>query len=120
MGDRCDMSHSIESRVPFLDHHLTEYVMGLPPSVKIKGNPDDSTLNEKWILKEAVKPYVTNEMYKRREEPFIAPMARGYNEKFIVLLETYLTKKKHKKGWLARLRNSQDLRGQVYSRRQHK
>lgn len=101
MGDRCDMAYSIESRTPFLDHHLTEYVNNLPPSVKIKGNPADGSFNEKWILKEAVKPYITEEIYKRKKEPFIAPMARGHNEKFVALLEKHLTKANIERlGWM--------------------
>lgn len=36
LGDRTEMAHSIEARTPFLDHHLTEYVNALPPSLKIK------------------------------------------------------------------------------------
>jgi asparagine synthase (glutamine-hydrolysing) len=35
LGDRGEMAHSIEGRTPFLDHKLTEYVNGLPPSMKI-------------------------------------------------------------------------------------
>ncbi|KAJ7122312.1 hypothetical protein C8R44DRAFT_736007 [Mycena epipterygia] len=35
LGDRANMANSVESRVPFLDHHLVEYVSTLPPSVKI-------------------------------------------------------------------------------------
>ena len=36
LGDRTEMAHSIEARTPFLDHHLTEYVNNLPPSMKIR------------------------------------------------------------------------------------
>lgn len=36
--DRDSMAHSIESRVPFLDYRLVEYVMSLPSEYKIKGS----------------------------------------------------------------------------------
>jgi len=35
--DRDSMAHGVESRVPFLDYRLVEYVMGLPDDLKIKG-----------------------------------------------------------------------------------
>lgn len=31
LGDRNEMAHSIEGRLPFLDHKLAEYLNGLPP-----------------------------------------------------------------------------------------
>lgn len=101
LGDRTEMAHSIEARTPFLDHHLTEYVNRLPPSVKIaltrsempegNGGDDESSFKdqgplwknsapgltsftEKWILREAVRPYITDELYKRKKHPFLAPM----------------------------------------------
>jgi asparagine synthase (glutamine-hydrolysing) len=40
LGDRTEMAHSIESRPPFLDHELSEYVNNLPPSVKVAFTPD--------------------------------------------------------------------------------
>ena len=35
--DRTSMAHSIESRVPFLDHKLVEFCLSLPPSFKCQG-----------------------------------------------------------------------------------
>lgn len=67
LGDRTEMAHSIEARTPFLDHHLTEYVNGLPPSVKIRWNAEEKRFVEKWILREASRPFITDELYKRKK-----------------------------------------------------
>lgn len=92
LGDRTEMAHSIEARPPFLDHVLSEYVNGLPPSVKMVYTPDEenaarkggmpwsgetkrvgSLFSEKWILREAGKPYITEELYNRKKHPYVAP-----------------------------------------------
>ncbi|KAJ7457818.1 putative asparagine synthase [Mycena latifolia] len=76
-GDRADMASSVESRVAFLDHHLVEYVTHLPPSVKIMPLAGDQPRTwhfvEKWILRQAVKPFVTEELYVRKKVPFNPP-----------------------------------------------
>ncbi|KAF8146358.1 hypothetical protein K438DRAFT_1990828 [Mycena galopus ATCC 62051] len=78
-GDRPDMAHCVESRVPFLDHHLVQYVSGLPPSVKIRpivvDLPGKLTLVKKWILRQAVKPFVTDEIYRRKKVQFNPPLS---------------------------------------------
>ncbi|KAF7296690.1 Asparagine synthase [Mycena chlorophos] len=76
-GDRADMTHSIEGRVPFLDHYLVEYVSSLPPSLKLKPvakeGPRKWELVEKWIQRQAARPYITNEVYTRKKVPFNPP-----------------------------------------------
>lgn len=67
LGDRTEMAHSIEARTPFLDHHLTEYLNGLPPSVKIRWDDKERRFTEKWILREASRPFITDELYKRKK-----------------------------------------------------
>jgi asparagine synthase (glutamine-hydrolysing) len=67
MGDRMEMAHSIEGRPPFLDHILTEYINNLPPSMKIRYDPTSGEVVEKWILREASKPFITEELYKRKK-----------------------------------------------------
>lgn len=73
LGDNVDMVHHVETRPPFLDHHLTSYVNSLPPSLKIKCSMPDKSLTEKYILREAVRPFVTDEIYKRPKKPYIGP-----------------------------------------------
>ena len=73
LGDRTEMAHSIEARTPFLDHHLTEYVNGLPPSTKLRWAPQERRFVEKWILREASKPFITPELYARKKHPYSAP-----------------------------------------------
>ncbi len=75
LGDGCEMSSSIEGRLPFLDHKLFEYAKSLPIDMKIKNG------NEKYILKEAVRPYITDEIYSRQKHPFMAPPVTRFRNK---------------------------------------
>jgi asparagine synthase (glutamine-hydrolysing) len=92
LGDRCEMAHSVEGRQPFLDHRLTEYAMGLPPSMKIRWNPATRTFTEKCILKEAVKPYITEELYARKKHPFSAPVKYKPGGAVYNLFDSLITK----------------------------
>ncbi len=69
LSDRMEMSHSIEGRVPFLDHHVAEYAAGLPVAMKVKG------MREKHVLREAVKDVVIEPVYNREKHPFATPPA---------------------------------------------
>src|ERR1044072_2003919 len=41
--DKIRMATSVEARVPFLDHHLVEYALGLPRSLKVEGTAGGHT-----------------------------------------------------------------------------
>jgi len=69
LGDRMEMAHSVEGRVPFLDHHVVEVVRSLPVSQKIHG------MTEKFVLREAVRDVVTDTVYRRQKHPFLSPPA---------------------------------------------
>jgi asparagine synthase (glutamine-hydrolysing) len=73
LGDGCEMAASVEGRLPFLDHKLFEYAACLPIQMKIKDNR-----NEKYILKEAARPYITDHVYRRQKHPFQAPPLTRY------------------------------------------
>jgi len=57
----------VEGRVPFLDHHVVECVGRAPVSLKIRG------MTEKYLLREAAKPLITDTVYRRQKHPFLSP-----------------------------------------------
>jgi asparagine synthase (glutamine-hydrolysing) len=67
LGDRMEMAHSIEGRVPFLDHHVVECLCRVPVSLKIRG------MTEKYLLREAARPVITDTVYRRQKHPFLSP-----------------------------------------------
>lgn len=73
LGDRTEMAHCLEARPPFLDHHLTEYVNRLPPSVKIRWDLVEGRFSEKWTVRKASKPFITREISERKKYPYSAP-----------------------------------------------
>jgi asparagine synthase (glutamine-hydrolysing) len=69
LGDRMEMAHSIEGRVPFLDHHVVEFLGRVPVSLKIRG------MTEKYLLRQAARPLITETVYRRQKHPFLSPPA---------------------------------------------
>jgi len=74
--DRMAMRHSVESRVPFLDHRLVELAFSLPSSYKI--DPPGG----KRIHRAAIGPLVPQEIFDRRDKsifgtPFHRDWMRG-------------------------------------------
>ena len=72
LGDRMEMAHSVEGRLPFLDHHVVELARDLPVSQKIRG------MTEKYVLREAARPVLTATVYGRQKHPFITPPLRPH------------------------------------------
>src|SRR5262249_31608572 len=72
--DKMTMAHSIEARVPFLDHDVVEFAMRLPPAYKLADG-----LGKK-ILKKLAEPYVDHDLLYRRKQGFGAPMDKWFQE----------------------------------------
>ena len=67
-ADQMSMAVSLEMRVPFLDHELVEYVLGLPGAVK-KRYP-----GVKGLLVEACRDLLPPSVYERPKAGFVLPM----------------------------------------------
>ena len=68
--DFMSMYHSIEVRVPFLDHKLAEYVSNLPPEIKL-GNKIN-----KPLLVESVRDLLPEEIFTRSKMGFTFPFQK--------------------------------------------
>jgi asparagine synthase (glutamine-hydrolysing) len=71
-GDRMAMGHSVEGRVPFLDHRLIELAARIPPKYKMRG------LNEKYILKRSFGDLLPPAIVGRPKQPYRAPIASSF------------------------------------------
>jgi asparagine synthase (glutamine-hydrolysing) len=71
-GDRVAMAHSVEGRMPFLDHRVIEFCNELPPGFKLRG------LQEKYLLKRAVARLLPEETWRRIKRPYRAPIHRSF------------------------------------------
>lgn len=70
--DKMTMATSVEARVPFLDHHLVEYAMGLPVDLKIRGT------SGKHILKRALEKVLPADLLYRPKRGFGAPIREWF------------------------------------------
>jgi asparagine synthase (glutamine-hydrolysing) len=66
--DRIAMASSVEGREPFLDHHLVEFVMALPPQMKHRDGQG------KHVLREAMRETLPSAVLARPKQGFGSPM----------------------------------------------
>ena len=70
--DRASMAHSLEVRVPMLDHRFLEWAVTLPPQLKLHGG------SGKFILKKALEPHVPHDVLYRPKMGFAVPLATWF------------------------------------------
>lgn len=82
--DRCSMQHSIETRVPYLDHRVVEFALNLSPNLKYHdGIP-------KYILKEILYQYIPKKLFDRPKQGFAIPLNKWLNKELSYLIDEYL------------------------------
>jgi asparagine synthase (glutamine-hydrolysing) len=86
--DRAAMAVSLETRAPFLDPRVAEYAASLPPEYKLKGSKG------KFILKEAVRDLLPQNILDRPKKGFGIPIAEWLRGKLNPLLREMLSPKR--------------------------
>ncbi|MEM7281156.1 MAG: XrtA/PEP-CTERM system amidotransferase [Pseudomonadota bacterium] len=70
--DRASMAHSLEVRVPILDHEFVEFVAGIPSDVKLNGREG------KFIFKKALEPHLPHDILYRDKMGFGVPISSWF------------------------------------------
>ena len=78
------MAASIESRVPFLDHKLVEFTAQMPTKMKLRGR------ETKWILREAMKGILPDEILTRSKMGFPVPVGNWFRNEFRHIVDEYV------------------------------
>jgi asparagine synthase (glutamine-hydrolysing) len=71
------MAHSLEARVPFLDHELVEYAYNVPSAYKTRGY--------KSLLTAAVSDLVPDRTLERDKHGFDVPVAAWFRDRHPVI-----------------------------------
>lgn len=74
--DRASMAHSLEARVPFLSHRFVDWALTIPTELKLRGSVG------KYVLREAVKPWLPVGIPKGRKLGFQMPLADWFTGGF--------------------------------------
>ncbi|MBU1022660.1 asparagine synthase C-terminal domain-containing protein, partial [bacterium] len=74
--DSMSMAHSLETRVPLLDHRLVEFILGLPDDMKLRNG------ESKFIFKKAIDDYIPDEIKARKKVGFVFPMKKWMRTEF--------------------------------------
>lgn len=82
--DQMSMAASIESRVPFLDHPLTEFAAALPLEMKLRG------VTTKYILRQAMQSSLPPEILSRKKMGFPVPVGAWFAGPFRHLIDEFV------------------------------
>ena len=82
--DQMSMAASLESRVPFLDHELVEFTARMPKNLKLRGK------DTKWVLREAMKGILPDEILSREKMGFPVPIGSWFRNEFRHLIEEFV------------------------------
>jgi asparagine synthase (glutamine-hydrolysing) len=83
--DRASMAHSLEVRVPLLDHKFVEWAATVPAHFKLRGQEG------KYLLKKALEPYLPHDVLYRSKMGFGVPLAKWFRGPLRQRLRSALT-----------------------------
>jgi asparagine synthase (glutamine-hydrolysing) len=67
--DIATMAHGLEARSPLLDHELMEFAARIPANLKVRGR------EKKWILREAMRGWLPDDLLDRPKQGFSVPLS---------------------------------------------
>jgi asparagine synthase (glutamine-hydrolysing) len=81
--DKVTMANSIETRVPFLDHHLVEFAASIPSKYKVVGRTG------KHVLKRALETVLPHDILYAKKRGFGAPIREWFRSELVEQMEAH-------------------------------
>lgn len=94
VGDRQEMSHSLEGRTPFMDPEVIRIAASIHENTLMKG------LNEKYVLKKISSKILPKEIAERPKHPFFAPLKYFYLRENHEPIKHYINVAREATPWL--------------------
>lgn len=113
--DRAAMSHSLEVRIPLLDHRIVEFAFGLPDDLKIRAGQG------KWLLRQVLRRYLPEEkLFKRSKSGFAIPLGHWLGGSLRDWAENLLSEEKiNRQGILSGMMTQKIWHEHLSGRRNH-
>lgn len=105
LTDKMSMAASIECRAPFIDHELVELTSRMPSQFKIHG------LTMKYMLKKVIKPWLPDEILRRKKRGFGAPIGAWLRNDLEFLVHELLSESQVRKRGLFKWETIKELIG---------
>jgi asparagine synthase (glutamine-hydrolysing) len=87
-ADKMTMAHSLELRVPFLDHTLVDSINRMPTALKVRKNGNGYVI--KYALKKAFADIIPREILEREKIGFAVPYAKWFKNEMRPMLHDVL------------------------------
>lgn len=117
-ADKMTMAHSLELRVPFLDHTMVEFAASLPVGMKVRRNLDGS-YSAKHILRKAFATRIPEEIVNRPKMGFPVPLKRLFDGELAELVQDVFTSRSLKESGLFDMDAIRSLARPADPRRDH-
>jgi asparagine synthase (glutamine-hydrolysing) len=83
--DRTTMAHGLETRAPFMDHKLVEFVARIPTSLKVRGR------TRRYIQLRLAERYLPAELVYRKKQGFSSPLPYLLADEFAQIFRAFLS-----------------------------
>jgi asparagine synthase (glutamine-hydrolysing) len=109
LSDRMSMQHSLEMRVPFLDHTIVEHFARINQKYKIHG------FSKKYLLKKIAETLLPNKLIYRKKKGFSVPLVIWFRGKLKPYVLDVLNEKKIKRMGLLKYDSVSKILNQHFS-----